>query len=435
LPFNIDQYPYLKRILGKVYSNEIVYRNSVLGAHDSNWIREYELFYNKQPRSEPFVTRVFFKVNERRGRKAGFSHIRPVTDASEVSETYLIPPKSLSPSNGAYIKCLNEYNVYGETVKCTPYIMPESIFGMCIHASIWICLRILEKYGMIEKSLCIPDIQNLAGGSPYADKQGLVFVQATRLLRMCRASAFYIINKERPYLNDNQMLMELYAYVESGLPVIIGVNIADLEWWESSRDGYHSVVAIGYTTDDNKVDGFIFHDESLLPYQKIKKDELLNAWHVPDPRLPRNYVREMLVAVPPEVTLPFHKAYPQFETILSTLSEKGITGETTESLVIRPMLKPSQTFFFETLKHNVSDLLLRALKESNFPLYLWVFYLYDQGADRRDSRNVKGFFVRDATAKTELRFLYFRDEKQAIYQVEQDKVYRLREGHKKREKI
>jgi len=436
LPLDLDQYPYLKRILEKVYRNNVTYKTSVKGAYDANWVKEYELFYNTQLNSTPYVLRVFFK--EKKKGKIGFVHIRPVTDGSELAETYLSPPEEISEDGEAYLTCLDKYNEYGEKIECVPYIMPETIFGMCIHASIWICLKILERKGVIEKALCIPEIQKLVTGSPFADQQGMLFVQATRLIRMCRASAFYIINREKqPYLTDNQMLMELYSYVESGFPVIIGVDIADLKWWETSRHGYHSIVAIGHTMKGNKIDGFIFHDESALPYQKLTNDELLNAWHVPPkPQSRRNYkIREMLVAVPPQVSIPFYKVYPQFETIMSVLRKRGITTENMEDIVIRPMLKNTEDFMVEQITKNrpLVPMLLRALAEANFPDYLWIFYMYDVDADRKDYRNVKGIFLRDASGQTELRFLYLRDEKQAIYQVKKDRVYRLREGRKKRE--
>lgn len=429
MPLNIDSYPYLESILRTVYQNRITHKKSIKGAHDSNWIKEYELFYSKQPKSTPYVTRIYFKDNVSRGKDVGFLNVRPVTDGSEISETYLKPPKTLSSENGVYIKCLDTYDIYGESVECVPFIMPETIFGMCIHASIWICLKILEKKGrMIEKALCIPEIQQLAGGSPYSDKQGLVFVQAARLLRMSRANAFYVINKEQPVLNDNQMLLELYAYVESKLPVIVGVDVADLQWWESARHGYHSIVAIGHTMENNKIDGFIFHDESAFPYQLMKNDELLNAWHVPvrSNTDPSNYVREMLVAVPPEVSLAFHEAFHEFQELLRNLSHRGVTNETIDRLVIRPMLRDSADFFIETR----NTLLFRALREANFPLYIWVFLLYDVDSTR-DLEHVKGFFVRDATQRTEFRFFYFKKEKKAIYQLK-DRVYSIREGSTRR---
>jgi len=308
--------------------------------------------------------------------------------------------------------------------------MPETIFGMCIHASIWICLKILENHGMIDEALCVPKIQELATGNPYADKQGLIFVQATRLLRMCRTSAFYVINREKPYLSDGEMLMELYAYVESGFPVIIGVDIADLKWWGTRRRGYHSIVVIGHTMEGNLVNGFIFHDESMLPYQVLKNRELLKAWHKPQ-RMTRPVIREMLVAVPSEVSLPFHEVYHEFEQIMSTLYEKKVTGETAGNLTIRPMLRESPLVFFETK----SRLFYRALRDAGFPRYVWVFYLYDQDAKKRSVQEAKGFFVRDATAQTDLMFVYFKDEKRAVYQVDEGKVYILREGVKKRKRI
>ena len=426
MPFNIDNFPFLKNILDKVYKNQLQFKNSpIKGAYDSNWYDEYNLFYNKQPRSEPFVHRVFLKFPGKKPVSAGFCHIRPVTDGSELSETYLSPPKNMLSSNNYYIKCLNSYDAYGERVSCVPFIMPETVFGMCIHASIWICLKILKNRELVERVLSIPQIQELASGSPYTDKEGLVFVKAARLLRMCRTSAFYIVNKESN-LTDNQMLTELYAYVESGLPVILGVDVAQLPYWPISK-GYHSIVAIGHTLEDNKVDGFIFHDESLLPYVVLKKNELLDAWHVPlkengnktEKKASANdYVREMLVAVPPGVSIPFHEVYHEFETLLEYLRENGTSNEQIESLIVRPLLLKSEEAFYETRNFH----LFKVLSQANMPSHVWIIFMFDAKTERMDIRKSKGFFVRDATAQTELRFFYFAEDKKIVYQLKPNKI-------------
>ena len=353
----------------------------------------------------------------------GFVDLRPVTDGSEISETYLVPPDSLVQKN-IYFKCLRPCDQYGEQVTCTPYIMPESIFGVCIHASMWICLKILE--GMIEKPLSIPEIQKTAYGSPYTDKQGLPFVQTARILRMSRAYSFYINNSEA-LLDDDRMLMELYAYVESGLPVIVGVDTRDLAWWNGAREhGYHSIVAIGHSMKDNMTDGFIFHDESALPYQMLNSSDVLKAWHIP--RLLEfsdTTVRELLVAVPPEVSLPFHRVFQQFQAWLLTLIVKGIVNlRDFSNLEFRPILIPS-FFLFVTPK----EIMFSALRDlETMPKYLWCIYLFDRGAEKNDLEHAKGFFIRDATRQTQFRALYLRNQKSLIYQTSRNKIFQRWEG-------
>jgi hypothetical protein len=278
----------------------------------------------------------------------------------------------------------------------------------------------------------MPEIQVLARGSPYADKEGLIFVQAARLIRMCRTSSLYIINKETPALSDKQMLMELYAYVESGLPVIIGTDVADIPWWDTDHHGYHSIVAIGHTMKGNRVDGFIFHDESQYPYLVMNNQKLLRAWHVPGPSDPRDCVREMLVAVPPQVTLPFHEVYHEFEEITNALRERGLTEQTTTSLGIQPILKESPDLFLGL--NTGRRQFMQAMRETGFPKYVWIFNLFQPGSDRKDTKGLKGFFARDATAKSELRFFYFTEEKQAIYQAG-NKVYRHLDNRMNRQRL
>ena len=424
LPFDLEQYPYLKNIIEKAYGNGIVYKSSVNGSHDTNWTKEYELFYNTQPNSAPYVKRIFFGLSGEKKKRAGFVNIRPRTEASEVCETYLIPPIGLAEGHGAYVKCLDEHAIYGEKIRCVPYIMPETIFGMCIHAAIWICLKILENKSMIQKAMSIPEIQTLATGHPYSDKSGLVFVQAARILKMCRTSVFYIINVETPQLTDDEMLMEIYSYIESGLPVIVGVDVADLAWWDHHPRGYHSIVSIGHTMKDNQISGFVFHDESVLPYQILSIGELLNAWHTPSSAHLRHKTREMLVAVPPEVSLPFHKVYYEFEEILDDLSKRHLTSLALNGLAIRPILQTPTEAFLMTK----NMLMFRTLQETGFPSYVWVFYFFNEGADRENIQNAAGFFIRDATARTNLKFIYLKEEKQAIYHIE-DRVYKVREDY------
>ena len=290
MPIDLSQYPTLNSILEEIYPNELEYKTHQDGAFDSNWIREYELFYSKQNNSAPYVRRIFFKTKEHRGRFAGFVDIRPVTDGSEVCETYLIPPKSLRDDKKAYMKCLSKYSQYGKIISCTPYIMPDCTFGMCMQTSIWICLKILE--GLVEKPLTIPEIQSLAQGSPFADSEGLDFAKTARIFRMSKAMALYKNNCQGVHLKDNQMLNELYAYVESNLPVIVGVDTRDLSWWAGATEpgGYHSLVAIGHTMEENKVDGFIVHDESALPYATLKNEALLKAGTFQRKRLKTNQI-------------------------------------------------------------------------------------------------------------------------------------------------
>jgi len=434
LPFDVTAYPCLSRIISEAYHGQIVYKHHIDGAHDRNWLKEYELFYNKQLNSTPYVRRVFFKYDEPKGKSIGFVDLRSATDGSEVSETYLSAPKPLSESNGAYLKCEGRYTEYGQDVRCTPYIMPDSIFGMCIHGSLWIAIKILENRRTVASAVTIPEIQTLARGHPYADKEGLYFKQAARLLRMSQTHAIYV-QRASPDLDDDGMLLELYSYVESGLPVILGVDTQYLPWWAgASEHDYHSIVAIGHTMKDNVVDGFIFHDESALPYQTLKNGDLLNAWRIAiQNAVPDQEVRELLVAVPPEVTLQFTDAFNQFREMLELVQQKGIFQVNADGIRFRPVLLTAMELLFHY--RDVNGRILRPFYECVTPAtYLWVIFWYDEHDDRRSIATAKGFFVRDATRETNFRFIYFKQDKTGVYQ-SRDKIYQIWENRKSRKRL
>ena len=180
---------------------------------------------------------------------------------------------------------------------------------------------------------------------------------------------------------------------------------------------------------DIKVDGFIVHDESLLPYQVISEQELLTAWHKPTETKTVKHTRELLVAVPPEVSLPFHEAYHGFHEMLRVLRDKyKIIDEDIESYQLRPKLVEARQLYYETQ----NNLLYHALLEAKVPKYVWVVYFYGEGENRNEW---KGFYVRDATQRTKLVFAYVKDKGTAIYQIEKGKTYRRLDNKKNRKKI
>jgi len=298
-----------------VYASKLELDGLQYGAHDRNWEKEHELFYCRQPGSAPYATRLFLSDD---GQPAGYAHIRLRTDGLELSETYLAPPSAMSQANGYFWTCLQPIRDYGqEEVACVPFITPDTLFSMCAQASVWICIRILhETSGGFVERVDLPSIQTMSKGHPFADHEGLEFKYIARVLRMCRSNAFYFDSQT---LGDDQLEFCLYAYIESGLPVIIGVDVGDLPWWNGHPPGYHSIVAIGHTMNAGKVDGYLFHDESTLPYQRLTLAELTNAWHNHQNRA----LRQAVVAVPPSVVVPVHVALQLHQQLVTVLVDRA----------------------------------------------------------------------------------------------------------------
>ena len=129
LTFDTSGTPYLKMILEDVYSGKARISRVVRGSLDQNWHREWDHFYRKQL-SPPWTTRLRLRCDD---RFLGFCHVRPASDGSRVSETYLAPPPEQTEQNGYYLKCLVQATEYGEEpIDCVPFIMPEGNLGVCI---------------------------------------------------------------------------------------------------------------------------------------------------------------------------------------------------------------------------------------------------------------------------------------------------------------
>jgi len=408
LTFDTSGTPYLRRILEKVYSGKARISRVVRGSFDHNWHKEWDHFYRKQW-SPPWATRLRLRCGD---RFLGFCHIRPASDASKVSETYLAPPPEQTEENGYYWKCLVQAREYDEEpIDCVPFIMPEGNFGMCIHGSIWIVLKNLEiqSNGVVECPT-IPEIQQLASGRRYADWEGLAFTEASRILRMSGCNCFYY-NSIAMMVDPEQMVNILYAYIESRLPVIIGASVAKLPWWEPGETGYHSLVAIGHTMSGGKVDGFLFHDQSLLPYQKMKIDELRSAWVVPN----QEGLKEAVVAIYPSVELRYEVALRDCINHMARFADQDwLDLELYDIEAARPLL--DYPFHAEIKEKRWFLVLINDVAErtrSRVPMLCWMFHFYPEPAGRLEGR-ISGVYLRDATRRTDFRLAYLPAENKAI---------------------
>jgi hypothetical protein len=135
-----------------------------------------------------------------------------------------------------------------------------------------------------------------------------------------------------------------------------------------------------------------------------------------------------LVAVPPEVSIPFHKVYHGFHETLRTLRDSyGLIEGDVESYQARPMLIEPSQLFYETR----SICLLRALREAGMPKYVWAVYFFPEG---ESSQNWIGFYARDTTEKSSFVFAYIRDKRTAMYQIE-GKTYQRWDDKQNRKRI
>jgi hypothetical protein len=143
------------------------------------------------------------------------------------------------------------------------------------------------------------------------------------------------------------------------------------------------------TLADGKVDGFLFHDESTMPYRRLTNGELQGAWHTPG----NPDVREAIVAVPPMIRTPFEVAAQVHQQLLALVVGRGEMSKTLASSCLRPRLMSG----YEVFKSLVLETPFLTSGNSPDPGDLFdapAYWVIETLSPKRQRR--RGFFLTDA---------------------------------------
>jgi len=329
-----------------------------------------------------------------------------------ISEVYIAPPLWMKPPH-YYLTCERMYfpdttlrvkENNAELVNCVPFIKVQGEVAVCAQYAVRMALMILSQ-----KPPTVPEIvfeankSALKGGLDrdqadgwYPDEirqaiedKGYGVHELSRLdicpcgnvlstIRCDVCGVEYTLNSQLKSPN----LENIYAYVESGTPVILGIkNTKWLPWWPNDDGEAHAIVAIGHTiSEDNRIDGLIVHDESMYPYQ-VLPEELENGVAIEE------IVDSVIIPVPREVTVEYPVAKGIFEEIVGKLQEYSILND----IVYRPLLVDAHH-----VKRMLGEVVQRAgIMDCNIPekvrndflyaymdRYVWMFELrYDTDAE------------------------------------------------------
>lgn len=425
----------------KIYSGALKVKKIDDGVMEENWYSEYKNLFQNDPQATPWVKRLCLKYEKEEG---GICNLRPIQPRgldnhkdlhSDVSETYIRPPIHMTEDNGYYIKCCYTTNAYSNKIKCVPFIMPNPYFGVCAQAAVWIALKCLENVSTLSvKSVPIPEIQKAAAGHYFSDSEGLGFANITRLLKMNNCEAFVYDTTFEPFksFSFDEMYNIIYAYVESGLPVILGVDVSKLPWWDNHPPGYHTIVLIGHTINkkSGEIDGFILHDETKYPYLEIKKDELKKAWDIPDEYkklmgIPKGVaIRKAVVGAPPSVKAGYEDTFSHM--ILDQLYSEGYINK--KECPIRPMLLNRMQFFGEfEFSWKLDDpsferFLRKRIEKVPFPSFVWSLQLHEHEKKRTEYEIIGIILYHGITGKL---LLLFIENKLVLYYDTKKNQYKM----------
>ena len=211
----------------------------------------------------------------------GYSVIRP-TRVTSLGRTVL-SPKACTSVTG--FMCLTGFEVnligYQLRVDGFPYISQDSDVTICAHAACWMCFRYLsERYADRPEAYPfeISQLTQDVSAGRLVPSNGLSMSQVSEIF------AHYGLSPEiyfRESTGRDQFYRLLYAYIESGMPVVVGLN-----------DPEHAVTAIGHTSrfgptkrkgltwSSHYVTGLVVNDDNQMPYQVIRKPGVKVTGHV-----------------------------------------------------------------------------------------------------------------------------------------------------------
>lgn len=348
------------------------------------------------------ISRVsIYAGKEPESRYIGFIDLSPFG----VSEVYIRPPLWMT-SPHYYLPCERTFfpdtslrlkENSAETVSCVPFIKVQDEVAVCAQYAVRMALMILSQ-----RPPTVPEIvfeaskTALKGGIDrhqedgwYDDEikqaiedkgYGVHELGHCEFIRCEECGAEFNLN---PRLKSPN-LENIYAYVESGIPVILGINDTNyLPWWPDENEGEaHAIVAIGHTiSDDNRIDGLIVHDESTYPYQLLY-ETLDSGTRIED------IIDSAVIPVPREVVVEYPVAKGIFNEIMDHLQENDLLHD----IIYRPLLIDShhaKRILGEDIKRagimhcNIPIDVRDAFLSAYMGRYVWLFELrYNTGTDR-----------------------------------------------------
>jgi len=235
-----------------------------------------------------------------------------ITPLGQVSDVFLKPPLWMKPPH-YYLTCKKQFNPEKilrpetkEVIDCVPYIHVESEVGVCAQYAVRVALmNLLQKVPTVPELTFWATRKALRGGINRSQRDGWSAEEITEIMSEAIKregfSAFRYSSFKCPQCNEQMPNIKcikcgkevslslkptkenIYAYIESGIPVLLGIErVGDLPWWDENDEGAHALVGIGHTlSEKGMVDGLIVHDVSTYPYM-ILREPLINGKKLED---------------------------------------------------------------------------------------------------------------------------------------------------------
>lgn len=376
---------------------------------DPDYLAEYAAYYSKLFRNvDRYCHRLhFFKEAAAADQSAlqfldtvaqdsylGFATIRPLPRC-EVGVTILPPPKQahfiLSHDKFPVHIAGREFEVTG-----TPFMQQDNAVGACAQASIWMALRTLRKKvgnsALDPAQITSAATRFLALNRTMPNREGLSHSQMIEAVRSAGHAPLTIMFDEAPHEDEEKLEYVkrvkrlLYPYVESEIPVILGVFpetneghallLIGHDWPQKKPEQYEKVrlrLAEGSLDIAHAVswtDGFFVHNDNTGPYQPFVCRTVATE-------KPYYAIEDIRFAIPVLPNGVFMTAQEAEETsakmlqyILSRLGD--VLKVWSERIVFRTYLSDKHSFRKWVLESAMSDTLKTHYREKFLPQRVWI---------------------------------------------------------------
>jgi len=334
----------------------------------------------------------------------GFCVIHP-SQPDIVGRTVITPP--ISQDHDQYLLCREEYglNLAGLQLKAhgSPFIQQDCMVGACATAATWMAhMALFKRYGLPTYSTTqITEIADMAYPSPERvfPSEGLTVEQiGVALKRMGHETIILDIERTNPEAARHS----LYHYVESSIPIVLGVK---------TQRGRHAMTIVGHTLSthplratppvievelgagmrnfryhaaDAWITGLCLNDDQRGPYRTAEIPITRNArrTHIKMKDFPRSGVTtnfQLLAAIiplPQHVYLLGDMAETKAAIMLSVIEALGLIDASFagQNFVLRTLLRESNRFktSLDVTERDVPADLVWTYQKRHLPKYVWL---------------------------------------------------------------
>jgi hypothetical protein len=431
--------PPLKRILlaTEAYGCKTIIKETQ--AEDEEYISEYDIFYktvfNSKPPTE--VVRLHFfedllnnvdqqTIDKAKNSYLGYCTLRPL-HSRKVCDAFMDKRMIIDEdSRFVYLVCSMDKTIKLNNVELKisgfPYMQQDGRIAACAQTTVRIISQYMSWKNKGTEALTAPQVTEKVKDIPFPLSQPLRNIPTPGLnVSQIRAALGYLncdpiiydytfVKKEALQIERPEQI--IYRYLESGLPIIIGIDLEGGQghaivvvghtfnpdfWWSEASRLYYNLPKTGQKRAEN----IVYHCSNSWIQNFIVQDDNLGPYYFVDTSFFKSWVSCIIVPLPKGVYLTAEEAELQAwsavnkksfvrilaEDVLIQLKENKAVVSNIEwlemfldflqsgDLILRTYLRESEEFKSDINKFTRSSEVKKEYLELGMPKYVWVVEL------------------------------------------------------------